>query len=159
MQTTEPKILSTYSCQFCQKDFQTDIEYIIIPHYCPLCSSLCLFRFIFKILYQYAENSLYFMAKELNIVKKDIHIKKELCYKLSQYFVKIGLSSINIDAQCSCSKFYTQQSEHKCSKVCSCSKNSLYSEFEHDYLSMSLDDHVDVSIEDQNQLTLWSFLK
>tara|TARA_Y100000310_G_C20654930_1_gene801489 strand:+ start:911 stop:1339 length:429 start_codon:yes stop_codon:yes gene_type:complete len=105
--------INIYSCQFCGRDFETTKEYIITPEHSPICSNLCLFRFIYKILKDYDKETLYFIGKELNIIKKDMYTQKELSYNLTKHYVKMGLSSINKEAQCSSSNKQAQHHEHK----------------------------------------------
>jgi len=88
-------LLNTYTCQLCDKNFKTKIDYIIIQGYAPLCSHKCLFKFIYRILNKYDEKELYIMACQLDIDKKTIEDKRKLIFSLTKFFGKYGLSRIN----------------------------------------------------------------
>lgn len=105
--------INYYSCQFCERDFESDKELIIIKGNSPLCSQLCLFRFIFKILKGYDKNELDILAKELCISQKPLSLSHNLVYNLTKVIIKTKIPNINIEAQGSGSSKQAQIPEQK----------------------------------------------
>ncbi len=97
-----------YTCQFCFKDFKSDKEYIIIQEYSPLCSNLCLFRFIYRILRDYDEKMLNVIEKHFNINQKSLSLSQKRAYNLTKLIIKKEITNINIEAQGSGSKKQAQ---------------------------------------------------
>lgn len=83
-----------YSCQFCNKEFETTEIYQIVVGISPVCSDYCFFRIVYNILSQYDNEQL----QNLNSLIKTLNISsqgwKGTIFDNSKIYKKLILSSI-----------------------------------------------------------------